>query len=307
MKKEEEKDEQLIRWLAGELTGQELSTFEERAEFNDYKKIVDGVDDLTYPEMDEKAVFSQIQKRISTKPSIKNKGTKVIPMKRWILAIASVAVLALAFLFLLPGSVNVASGVGQFVSHTLPDGSEIELNGNSELEYKNDFANNRVLHLTGEAFFKVKKGESFKVNTDEGIVSVLGTSFNVFVRDEILVVSCKTGKVQVDASNQSLVLEPGDKVRIEKNQSRGKESMDPEKIGTWVDGESYFSGASLEEVILSLSSVYNTEINLPEIYHSERFTGSFVHNDFKKALKMVFSPMEISYSLDDRGKVVFND
>jgi len=137
--------------------------------------------------------------------------------------------------------------------------------------------------------------------------SVLGTSFNVYAREDIFIVSCKTGKVRVDAHDQSYILEKGDRVKIEEKKSTGKESIDPDKIANWVDGESYFSAASMEEVILSISSIYDTEIHLPAKYQSERFTGSFVHNDLKKALKMVFSPMEIPYSLDDQGKVVISE
>ena len=74
-----------------------------------------------------------------------------------------------------------------------------------------------------------------------------------------------------------------------------------------MDGETYFSGASMKEVILSLSSIYDTKIELPAKFQSKRYTGSFVNNDFKKALKMVFSPMGIPYSVDDQGKVVIRE
>jgi len=307
MKTEEEKDEQLIRWLEGDLSGQELSIFESSSEFKDYKKIVDGVDDMTYPIMDQATVFANIKNEITTKTSQKPKTAKVIPIKKWILAVASIAILALATLIILPSSVKVNSGVGQFVSHSLPDGSEINLNGNSQIDYKENFENDRTLQLRGEAFFNVKKGKSFTVETKQGLVSVLGTSFNIFSRGQTFVVSCKTGKVKVESNNQSYILNKGDRVRIENNRSLGKENIDIGKIGSWINGESYFAGASLGEVVLSLSSIYDTQIDLPPIYKNKKFTGSFIHNDLKKALKMVFSPMEIPYSLDDQGKVVLSD
>ncbi len=303
MKTEEEKDEQLIRWLEGELSGQELSVFEASEEFKDYQKIIDHTQDLTYPQMDEDAVFSNIQNKISSSSSTRKKSAKVIPLKKWIFAVASIAVLAFAVLALLPGSVKVASDVGQFVSHTLPEGSEIDLNGNSQIDYKSNFSDNRVLQLNGEAFFKVKKGKSFEVETKEGKVTVLGTSFNVFARDDIFVVSCKTGKVKVDAKNRSYILEKGERVKIENNEPVAKESINTSKIGNWIDGESYFSNATLEEVMLSLSSIYDIDLELPSQYQKQRFTGTFVHSDLKKALKMVFSPMHIPYTVDDEGKI----
>lgn len=307
MKTEEVKDEQLIRWLEGDLSGQELSVFESSPEFEDYKKIVDSASDIAYPHMDEATVFASINNKITARTPQIQKTAKVIPLKKWIFAVASIAILALATLILFPNTVNINSDVGQFVSHSLPDGSEINLNGNSQIEYKNNFEDDRILQLKGEAFFNVKKGKSFVVETKDGLVSVLGTSFNIFSRDNIFVVSCKTGKVKVESKNQAYILQKGDRIRIENNKSLGKEHFDNDKIGSWINGESYFSSASLEEVVLSLSSIYDTKINLPTTFKNKKFTGSFIHNDLKKALKMVFLPMEIPYSLDDQGKVVLSD
>jgi len=306
MNTEQNKDEQLIRWLEGDLSRQELSAFEASSEFHNYKKIIDATQDIDYPEMDEKAVFASIQNKISSKKSPSNKKSKVISLRRWILAVAAIAILSLTVIAILPNTVEINSEIGQFVMHTLPDGSNINLNGDSQVNYKSNFEENRTLQLSGEAFFNVEKGKTFTIETNQGKVSVLGTSFNIFSRDNIFVVACKTGKVEVESKNHSYILEKGERIRIQNNQSSGKEIFDSAKIASWINGESYFSGATLEEVVLSLSSTYDTNINLPSIYQNKRFTGSFIHNDFKKALKMVFSPMDIPYTLDDQGKVVLS-
>lgn len=303
MNAEQENNKQLILWLEGSLSGEELSAFEASAEFKDYNKIMNAASDISYPSMNEDEVFSAIQNRI-TKTKSKEKSSKIIPLRRLIVGIAAVAILAFAVVSLLPNSIDVSSEVGQFVSHSLPDGSEINLNGKSKITYKPDFDNNRTLHLEGEAFFNVKKGKSFVVKTDDGTVSVLGTSFNIFSRNDFFIVSCKTGKVKVESNNLSVILQQGERIRIKNKVTTGKETFESSKMGTWINGESYFSNSELEQVILSLSSVYDTKIMLPSKYKNERFTGSFVHGDFKKALKMVFSPMGISYSLDDQGKVL---
>ncbi len=46
-----------------------------------------------------------------------------------------------------------------------------------------------------EGFFKVQKGNKFIVHTPAGDVEVMGTSFNVFAREEASKVSCVTGKL----------------------------------------------------------------------------------------------------------------
>ena len=317
MNTEQEKDEQLIRWLEGDLSGAELAAFESSPEFKDYQRIAEESGNLPYPTMDENAVFKGIKAKISEKENIKeakvaslndnNQSSKVIPLKKWILAIASIAVLALAVTVLLPSSTSLQSEVGQFMSHTLPDGSEININGNSQIKYNDNFEKNRTLELDGEAFFSVKKGETFTVKTNKGTVAVLGTSFNIFSRNDLFVVSCKTGKVKVESHDKSYILQKGDAVRIENGTSKGKESILLSKIASWIEGESYFSSASLEEVTLSMSSIYDVNIHMPSKYRNKRFTGSFMHNDIEKALKMVFSPMEISYSRADNGDVVLGE
>jgi ferric-dicitrate binding protein FerR (iron transport regulator) len=303
MDAEQAYSEQMIRWLEGDLSGDELSAFEASQEFKDYSKIMDASESISFPIMDEVEVFSAIQEKIAQSNAVK-KPSKVISIKKWAASIAAIAILAFAVVSLLPSTVQISSGVGQFVSHSLPDGSEININGKSKIKYKENFNEDRVLHLEGEAFFNVKKGKSFVVETDEGSVSVLGTSFNVLSRNGYLIVSCKTGKVKVETENNSVILKQGERVRIENKLFNGKELIENSKIGTWINGESYFSNSNLELVVLSMTSVYDTEIKLPSQYAKERFTGSFVHGDLNKALKMVFSPMGISYSMDDSGKIL---
>ena len=88
------------------------------------------------------------------------------------------ACVACAVFFLYP-SENVTSFVNDSSSvsyHALPDGSAVSLSPNSKMEFGSD-ADSRDVNLNGEAFFEVKKGVPFTVNTANGNVSVLGTSF----------------------------------------------------------------------------------------------------------------------------------
>jgi len=56
----------------------------------------------------------------------------------------------------------------------------VVLNSKSTISFnKTDWKNNRQLTLDGEAYFKVEKGSTFTVNTNNGSVTVLGTQFNV--------------------------------------------------------------------------------------------------------------------------------
>ena len=57
----------------------------------------------------------------------------------------------------------------------------------------------RILKLKGQVYFEVKKGSKFSVRSTQGIVSVLGTSFNIYDREGAYKVECFTGKVKVES------------------------------------------------------------------------------------------------------------
>jgi ferric-dicitrate binding protein FerR (iron transport regulator) len=86
--------------------------------------------------------------------------------------------------------VRVATAAGEQTTVTLPDGSTAELNGATRLRYPRGFAwlpgwehGVRQVTLTGEAYFSVRSGSrSFRVQTPNARVDVLGTEFNVHAR-----------------------------------------------------------------------------------------------------------------------------
>jgi len=105
---------------------------------------------------------------------------------RW-MAAAAVIVMLLGFGYLhwiKPVSIYVPNGITQQV--VLPDGSQVELNSGSTLNYRRLFAlNERHVHLEGEAFFSVITDDvPFVVETFNAKTSVLGTTFNVRARHD---------------------------------------------------------------------------------------------------------------------------
>ena len=72
----------------------------------------------------------------------------------------------------------------------------------------------RDLTLEGEAYFKVQKGQTFSVNTTDGVVKVLGTHFNVKQRNNYFEVNCYEGLVSVTYNNETVKLPPGKTFRL---------------------------------------------------------------------------------------------
>ena len=51
--------------------------------------------------------------------------------------------------------------------------------------------------LNGEAFFEGEHAKNFTITSDKAETTVLGTSFNIYARDNDYQVTCVTGKVKV--------------------------------------------------------------------------------------------------------------
>ncbi len=219
------------------------------------------------------------------------------------IAIVSLVIFFIFTLFSPDVSINSHHAI--HLSHALPDASLVILNSDSELSYNDDFTEERKLHLDGEAFFDVEKGNPFTVCTDEGKVAALGASFNVLARGGVFVVSCKSGIVTVMAKDdQSITISSGERSRSKNGNLKAVEKINPKKIDSWTTGESIFELVPLVEVIASLGYKYDIIIDLPEEYHDRLFSGSFLHSDLEEAVHNVLAPMKIGYDVDKNNKVL---
>ena len=118
-------------------------------------------------------------------------------------------------------NVVIASHQGS-LTDTLPDGSIVTLNKNSELDYPSKFkGDTRTIALKGEAFFNVKpdKKKPFIIHVNDVTIRVVGTSFNVRSVNGITEVIVETGIVQVIRKNKMVELRPNEKTRVAQNDS----------------------------------------------------------------------------------------
>lgn len=267
-------------------------------------KVLEATDSLYVEEVDADLVYKNILARRDQNVKVARITSPKRIRLQWVISMAaSLAIILLACVYLFK-DIKINTSHGQQLVHVLPDNSKVYLNGNSRIQYGKDFKDSRVIELDGEAFFEVKKGQTFSVHTSRGDVSVLGTSFNVFQRDQSLIVACKTGRVKVSENEKSVILEPGLRARLDRSELL-VDTISIGNIGTWSDGESIFDKTSLKDVVASLAAQYNLEVMpLPDNVKDELYNGSFVHNDLDKALKMVFLPMNVSYTLVDGNTLV---
>ncbi|MCK9814889.1 FecR family protein [Pseudomonas sp. MAFF 302046] len=111
---------------------------------------------------------------------------------------------------------ETGNGVRQL---TLADGSQVELNLNSELTYSNYKDQRRVTLNKGEAFFKVSHDRShpFVVKAADGQITVTGTQFNVWMYEDQVRVTLLEGSVLVNSNraqpSEGWRLDPGMQAR----------------------------------------------------------------------------------------------
>ena len=297
-----EENYELAKWLAGEMTEEELISFQKTPEYATYAKIAAYSSQLQTPDFDADFIYKNIVK--SSKPV-----AKVLPFyySKWI-KVAAVVVLfsSLAFLFNATITSTEVAENGKKTNFYLPDNSQIVLNSGSEIQYKKwNWDTNRELNLDGEAYFRVAHGKKFEVETKLGTVTVLGTQFNVKSRKNRFEVTCYQGKVSIEHKNQKVIITKGMSVTFENDyfDKHDIKVVKPE----WTNNEIAFKKVNLQTVIDELERQYNVEIVLNCKENTQRFSGILPANDRKAALDIIISIFHLKISKFDSDKIILVD
>lgn len=152
---------------------------------------------------------------------------------------------------------------GEHLAYILPDSSAVHLNAGTQLCYRPYWwFVKREVHLNGEAFFEVNKGNRFVVASRQGKTTVLGTSFNIFARAGTYKVSCASGKVAVETGGKEYHLLPGQSLMSNPGQGQ-QEQSDNSLAGhlAWTQNRLAYNKEPLETVFEEFERQYNVTIN----------------------------------------------
>jgi ferric-dicitrate binding protein FerR (iron transport regulator) len=281
----------LARWLANELTEEELSTFQKTDAYRQFKAINQEAQNLVGPTIDSATALRKVHLRLN--PS------KTITLRRriWVTAIAASIALLIGTVVYLNTSKTYSTQIGEKQTIALSDGSMVYLNANSSLSHNRMFwSNNRQVELRGEGYFTISKGKDFKVTTSKGTITVLGTRFNVFDRSDFDI-QCYEGSIRFRTSldtAQSFVLKKGMQISVERNKIQTR-SLN-EEMPSWKSGVSKFKDQPLSKVLDELENQYPIKFQTNNVDTDRMYTGEFVHNNLKMALEATLTPMGITYS-----------
>jgi len=300
MKNSYSDDTFLARWLNGDLEDNEQSKFEKSEDYQKYVTIIDKIDTLESLDYNNK---EKIYNAIKDSTIDNDNVIRFVP--KWVYGVAATLLFLIGiFFFNNTSDTNYNTDYGEQIVIELPDRSEVILNAKSELKFeKSDWKTNRKVTLIGEAFFKVKKGSDFIVETPSGNVNVLGTQFNVNTQKDFFEVTCHEGKVKAIGTNtKPALLTKGKAFRIIEGTI---ETWDIKTIEpSWISGETTFVNTPLKQVIQSLENQFNITFVKENIDQNQRFTGSYNNGSIELALKTVFVPMEISYNFNNKSNIV---
>ena len=297
-------EKEILKWLNNELSSEEIEDLKQSEDLQTLEKIAHYSSQLETPKVDAFAALEAFKTRNQSKKKTK---VRTLNFKAFYRVAAILVVMLTSTYFLFFNNVkSFETQIAQTKTFTLPDNSEVILNSASKLSFnEKKWADKRALTLEGEAYFKVQKGQTFSVNTTSGVVTVLGTHFNVKERENYFEVNCYEGLVSVTYNNETVKLPPSKTFRVINGIIENVEGFNAQNP-SWIQQESSYSKIPLNQVIAELERQYDIKIKVKGVDTSKLFTGSFTHTDQEIALQAVTIPLKLSYKIQGKTIIFYN-
>lgn len=221
-----------------------------------------------------------------------------------------------------------ATGAGEQLVVTLSDGSHVDLGPRSRMTVSYTTAGRDVRLDTGEGFFAVQKDAArpFRVHVLSGLVTAVGTAFDVRTMNDRVVVAVAEGIVQVGAPGSpsgsssdrdaesfgspmeelrgarltrgesiSFVSREGSAALMEATLSR----FDPMVAARWREGRFVYSNEPLRDVLADIGRYTDRPIVLADAARiSARFTGTVSKESIDEWLETLPSVFPVSVKSD---------
>lgn len=246
--------------------------------------------------------------------------------RRFMIAAAVTAVLAIGGLLVHARVGLYTTGFGEQRILTLADGSVVSLNTESQMKVRFTDDARSIALIKGEAFFNVAHDAArpFLVSIDNAVVRAIGTQFNVRRTPQDAVVSMLDGVVRVsldqDASSLSaaiqqpdasgsmgaakdrqapprqITLSKGEAARIDRSDAGGDVNAALAKLDTpaalraasWIQGRLEFDAMPLAEVLTELQRYRRFDVQIDnDATRQLKLTGSFGSHDFESVLAYI--------------------
>ncbi|WP_406826795.1 FecR family protein [Pedobacter sp. KACC 23697] len=200
---------------------------------------------------------------------------------------------------------------------TMPDGSNIYLNGDSKIRYATNFnTGKRIVYLEGEAFFDVqhRAKQPFVVYTGKVSTTVLGTSFNINAYSSLkdITVTVQTGKVGVICSKNGKngpvqFLLPNEQLTIDKNGGRlNKMQINAADFNGWREYKLFFYDKPLSEIAEIISREYDLDMEIKtEALKGIKLTAKFDKCSVKQIMDVIARLSDSKYTIYENKVIIY--
>jgi len=189
---------------------------------------------------------------------------------------------------------------------TLVDNSRVTLYRNTTIEFPEQFMEDKreVKLVSGEAFFSVVKDQAkpFIIHASFTDIKVVGTQFNVSMKDNEIEVAVSEGRVLITSNADSIYLDAGSAARFAVNKKATTTGTDP---NTWAyaSRKLEFNDTPVSEVITTLEKTYGCEIAVSNDNVSRvcKFSARFNNEPVEDVLSLMSETLNLK--LEQNGKV----
>lgn len=301
------------RYLAGEMTGDEVALFTEQLNQSPEKrKMVEEMESqwnaLGEYRKKQHVNTSKAWEKLSGRLEQEDLIPTTMPVQRnrfmqSLVRVAAILVVVFGVGSLLYYAANsttnqsmlsAVTGAEDFtLVQTLSDGSVVYLSHDTKLLYPKEFVRaERNVELNGEAFFDVAHNASkpFTIETETAIVEVLGTAFNVKSASksnfELLV---ERGKVRVTLKanpEQSQIVVAGEMVTLVNNKLN--KSQANIAAAKWRTNKMQFKDESLANILKVINANYGSNITVSNAQlANRRLTVTFYNNSLSTIVELI--------------------
>lgn len=254
----------------------------------------------------------------TSNPKPARKPPSKLLLGNWAIACcALVAVVTLGFLTRQPSSTHyhLTSALGEQRQISLEDGTQLVLNTDSQLEVDYSQDRRRARLVRGEAYFDVQPNPArpFDVETDFGMVRVLGTHFAVHRQATDTLVTVLEGRValgQIPSAPDTFAalaeLKPNQQLSLQQaSQGLRPQAVNAKTALSWREKQLIFQKQPLARVVDELQRYYPIEINLAASALGEREITAVIYlGALDTTLAALCQPLKLSPQFSaDRTRV----
>ena len=210
----------------------------------------------------------------------------------------------------IPAFNTIKTPVGGQYRVVLSDGTKVWLNSGSSIKFPVTFiGNERSVEIEGEAYFEVARDKKrpFKVLSDDQVVEVLGTHFNVNAyRDEPNIkTTLAEGSVKVSSDGISNTIIPGQQIRLSrKSHAMNIVAVDTDAATSWKDGLFVFNDEDIHSIMRKISRWYGVDVVFQNDIN-EKFGGVISRfENVSQVLKILEVTETIHFKIEKRRIIV---